>query len=78
MLTTGVAATVYLQHCHSDDEKIRNEALSEYRTAIDFLTRASQHWTALKTAVSPPSQHLLTCSLKFCNNSNKTPRYGKL
>jgi len=46
-----VAATVYLQHCHSEDDKIRNEALGEYRTAIDFLTRASHHYKALKTAL---------------------------
>jgi hypothetical protein len=50
-LRLGVAATVYLQHCHSGDEKIRNEAMGEYRTAIDFLTRASTHYKALKTAV---------------------------
>jgi len=63
LLRSGVAATVYLQHCHSEDEKIRNEALGEYRTAIDFLTRASTHYKALKTAVpphlTPPSNGIL-------------------
>lgn len=59
LLRSGVAATVYLQHCHSEDDKIRNEALGEYRTAIDFLTRASHHYKALKTAVLPP--HYYVC-----------------
>jgi hypothetical protein len=75
-LTSGVAATVSLQHCHSHDENIRNEALGEYRTAIDFLTRCSNHWTALKTAVRPFRSHL-TNSLIFYTNSNKTHRSGK-
>jgi hypothetical protein len=48
----GVGATVYLQHCHSDDLKIRNEAAGEYRTAMDFLRRASKPFPALLTAVS--------------------------
>ena len=50
-LTEGVAATVYLQHCHSDDMKIRNEAAGEYKTAMDFLKRASRPFPALLTAV---------------------------
>ena len=49
----GVAATVCLQHCHSEDSKIRNEAAGEYRTAIEFLRRASNHYPALLTAVLP-------------------------
>lgn len=54
LMGVGVAATVCLQHCHSEDAKIRNEAAGEYRTAIEFLRRASSHYPALLTAVLIP------------------------
>lgn len=77
LLRSGVAATVYLQHCHSEDEKIRNEALGEYRTAVDFLTRASTHYKALKTAVPRPITVSDMCSWRYYKNSKKTQHYGK-
>ena len=51
-LCEGVAATVFLQHCHSDDMKIRTEATGEYKTAMDFLRKASRPFPALLSAVT--------------------------
>ena len=53
-LWEGVAATVFLQHCHSDDLKIRAEATGEYKTAMDFLRKASRPFPALLSAVITP------------------------
>jgi hypothetical protein len=66
----GVGATVCLQHCHSPDDKIRREALGEYKTATDFLERASVPFPALKTAVSSLRTPLTTAR-------NPTPTRGK-
>lgn len=83
-LCEGVAATVFLQHCHSDDMKVRTEATGEYKTAMDFLRKASRPFPALLSAViiPPPSQaHFRALSdvyrLRSSNNSNKTSDYGK-
>jgi hypothetical protein len=54
LIAVGVAATVFLQHCHSDDMKIRAEATGEYKTAMDFLRKASRPFPALLSAVPSP------------------------
>jgi len=80
-LCEGVAATVFLQHCHSDDMKIRTEATGEYKTAMDFLRKASRPFPALLSAVTILKSFSNFFSNVYrsrsSNNSNKTSDYGK-